>query len=631
MKKLILLLSVLGIFSCQRNVRLEQALKLAGNNRLELEKVLVYYQDSGLKYEAACFLIENMPGYYTLVGNELDSMKSYLKTSNEQGIVDARVKTKCEQFDKRRLKKIFDVKTITSEFLINNIERAFRVWKTRPWNKNLSFDNFCEMILPYRIGDEPLEEWWVAYEDRYGDIMDRYTGDDVIEAANLFCDTLQKDGFRPCRHYSTPHLGALYQLENRVGRCVDECDLIVYLMRTMGIPITLHRYYYSSETRTGHVWPVIRDTTGRYVPYHFLQGHSVRDSVYTDRRRIGKIFQELWERNDIDEKVDGSVPPFFKQSYIKDVSYMYFKDTLEIEMKESYGENVYLGVFGAKEWKGIDRAVVKNGKLYFYNVESEMVYVLLTYEKGKYIELDFPFYYDGERIYPYVPNINQQVSAVLHRKNLLPYWFSEYKQHVKGGRFEMANDSLFSNATLLHLIEEAPMIDYNMIAMGCDMEARYVRYVAPEGQKAELSEFKMFWKEEMIEPYSVYGSIPRDKNMTIQWVNDCDPLTYYVSKDMGAYIVLDFGKRIKFDNLLYITRTDDNYIRIGDFYELFYHAGNLGWVSLGVKQARKPELYYDNVPQNALLYFHNITRGREEQVFHLEDGKQVFVTKMDVE
>ena len=119
--------------------------------------------------------------------------------------------------------------------------------------------------------------------------------------------------------------------------------------------------------------------------------------------------------------------------------------------------------------------------------------------------------------------------------------------------------------------------------------------------------------------------------MTIQWVNDCDPLTYYVSKDMGAYIVLDFGKRIKFDNLLYITRTDDNYIRIGDFYELFYHAGNLGWVSLGVKQARKPELYYDNVPQNALLYLHNITRGREEQVFHLEDGKQVFVTKMDVE
>ena len=195
----------------------------------------------------------------------------------------------------------------------------------------------------------------------------------------------------------------------------------------------------------------------------------------------------------------------------------------------------------------------------------------------------------------------------------------------------MANDSLFSNATLLHLIEEAPMIDYNIIAMGCDMEAQYVRYVAPEGQKAELSELKMFWKEEMIEPYSVYGSIPRDKNMTIQWVNDCDSLTYYVSKDMGAYIVLDFGKRVKFDNLLYITRTDDNYIRIGDFYELFYHAGNLGWVSLGVKQARKPALHYDNVPQNALLYLHNITRGREDQVFHLEDGKQVFVTKMDVE
>lgn len=630
MKKLILFICMLGMISCQRNVRLELALKLAGDNRTELEKVLVHYQDSGLKYEAACFLIENMPGYYTLVGDELDSMKLYMQTSNEQGIVDARVKRKCEQFDKKRLKKIFDVETITSEYLINNIERAFRVWRTRPWNKNLSFGDFCELLLPYRIGDEPLEEWWIAYGKRYERILDGYTGDDVIEAANLFCDTLKKEGFRPCRHYSTPHLGAFYQLENRVGRCVDECDFTVYLMRSMGIPITLHRYYYSSETRTGHVWPVIRDTTGMYVPYQFMQGYSKRNHIYTDNRRIGKIYQELWERPVMDKKNNG-IPPFFRYPHIKDVSSMYFKDTLTLDVSDHYEGNVYLGVFGAKEWQGIDKAVVKDNKVRFCNVEREMIYVLLDYVNGKYVEIDYPFYYDGENIYPYIPQTDNCVSATLYRKNLLPHWFLGYRKHMCSGRFEIADNPTFKDKSLLHLIGEVPKIDYNVILMKCEQEARYIRFVASKKQKVELSEFQVFYGDNRLEPDSIFGGEVRDKGMRIEWMNDNNPLTYYVSKDRGEQVVLDFGRRTKFDRLVYITRTDDNYIRIGDFYELFYHGGASGWISLGMKQADKAELYYDNIPCNALLYLHNLTRGREEQVFHLENGEQIFITKIDVE
>ena len=52
-----------------------------------------------------------------------------------------------------------DVKFITSEYLINNIELAFKVWMEQPWGKNISFDVFCEEILPYRVGKEPLENW----------------------------------------------------------------------------------------------------------------------------------------------------------------------------------------------------------------------------------------------------------------------------------------------------------------------------------------------------------------------------------------------------------------------------------------------------------------------------------------
>lgn len=52
---------------------------------------------------------------------------------------------------------------MTADYLINNIDHAFKVWKHRPWNKTLGFDDFCELILPYRIGNEPLSDWRPVY------------------------------------------------------------------------------------------------------------------------------------------------------------------------------------------------------------------------------------------------------------------------------------------------------------------------------------------------------------------------------------------------------------------------------------------------------------------------------------
>lgn len=50
---------------------MEYALEFAGENRGELEKVLEHYNDSGLKQDAARFLIENMPRYFSYEGWQL--------------------------------------------------------------------------------------------------------------------------------------------------------------------------------------------------------------------------------------------------------------------------------------------------------------------------------------------------------------------------------------------------------------------------------------------------------------------------------------------------------------------------------------------------------------------------------
>lgn len=68
------------VFREESMTSLEAILQVAKDNRMELEKVLYRYQKDptdSLKYEAACFLIENMLFYTYSVGEQLDNYKSY--------------------------------------------------------------------------------------------------------------------------------------------------------------------------------------------------------------------------------------------------------------------------------------------------------------------------------------------------------------------------------------------------------------------------------------------------------------------------------------------------------------------------------------------------------------------------
>ena len=61
MKRLLVIFTSIAIVGCSYYpVTVTQALKFAGDNKLELENVLEYYKDDPVKYKAAVFLIENM-------------------------------------------------------------------------------------------------------------------------------------------------------------------------------------------------------------------------------------------------------------------------------------------------------------------------------------------------------------------------------------------------------------------------------------------------------------------------------------------------------------------------------------------------------------------------------------------
>ena len=116
-------------------------------------------------------------------------------------------------------------------------------------------------MLPYRIGDEPLEEWRELYEKKYGYLLDSiYKGSDVVEAANLVSKHLQEPVFIYCEDFELPHIGPRYLFSHRYGSCVDAADIVTYAFRAVGIPCME-----DTDARGGHVWNVVREIGRAHV------------------------------------------------------------------------------------------------------------------------------------------------------------------------------------------------------------------------------------------------------------------------------------------------------------------------------------------------------------------------------
>ncbi|MCL2329299.1 MAG: hypothetical protein FWC39_12410, partial [Bacteroidetes bacterium] len=91
-----------------------------------------------------------------------------------------------------------------------------------------------------------------------------------------------------------------------------------------------------------------------------------------------------------------------------------------------------------------------------------------------------------------------------------------------------------------------------------------------------------------------------------------------------GWVGLDFGKPVNIANFRFLPRNDDNFIKEGEEYELFYW-DNYQWNSLGRQTGTsKQYLEYTNAPSNALFWLRNLTKGREERIFTYENGVQIW-------
>lgn len=603
---------------------LAYALKQARKNRAELEKVLRHYQTEPQKRKAAKFLIRNLPYYFSYEGWQLDTIKQIIADKIVTKEVSPENQRRWGGFSLTSLSRKPDVQTVTADYLIQNIDFAFEVWEKRPWSRHYTFDDFCEYILPYRIGYEPLESWRKTYYDRYGFLLDSvYTGSDVVEACNQVTRQLSKEGFydNEKSELPFPNLGASFFLNNRVGTCKESCDFTLYVMRALGIPVATDQLYYLPGLRSIHYWNVVKDTTGQVVPFWFAEDDVRRGN--DDKRKKRKVYRRCFAvQPELIPGVstDEAVVPTFKNRFLRDETEAYFgANRIVVRLKQPSPQQwVYLAGFAPVGWFPVTLAPA-NDPIVFRNVEPNLIYQLLVATPNGWQPLETPFYFDGKSIRHFRADTTRQVRACLTRKCALSTRVLKHLHHIVGGRFEASDTPGFERAERLYEVTSCPYKMYNTVGLDTHKSYRYVRYTAASDHTAELAELQ-FNVDSLFRPGisyvpSHYDSLAFvDLHRSFALVHDEDPLSYIESLATGASVAFDFGRPVPLHNLMYIPRNDDNFIRIGDTYELVYQNDRGEWVSLGRQTAAKDTLYYD-VPPGALLWLKNHTRGEAEEVF----------------
>ncbi|MEL7587118.1 MAG: discoidin domain-containing protein [Prolixibacteraceae bacterium] len=631
------------------------ALDLAEENRPELEKVLAHYSTSpadSLKYQAACFLIENMPFYGFYEGELLDNYlplygELALTGKDPQAVLDSFTQ-RYGRFSTHLVERKRDIKEIKASFLMDHIEWAFKVWEEQPWGKNVSFADFCECILPYRIEDEQPTLWRQKLYEKYNCLLNSYRdlpeAADPLFAARVVLDSLSKGD----KHFTTilpglPHIGPDLCEQWRTGSCRELTDLTVYVLRALGIPCGIDFMPVHARGNAGHFWTFILDMHGETYTSDYLDASIGILRSEDNRHFTSKVYRRMFGRNKELEKqllalsASASFPPFFSYPRIADATSLYTGNNpiraVSIPDSAWYDENtklpiVYLCVSQRQGWVPVAWARYRKGQTRFENVKSDIIFRIAGW-KNEQLEFQtgaLKMTGANGKIQLLEPREQQDTVCLLSKFEI--YDTEGFTRLMVNGVFEVSNDRSFIYPDTLAVIEEAPVRLQNTVFVNPQKRYRYIRYKGPENSHCDVAEILFF--ENKNDTNACAGTVigtpnddPAGSRNEYTKAFDGDPYTSFHYKNASdGWVGLDFGRPVSISKIIYTPRNRDNFIRKGDEYELYYL--DKKWVSLGVKVAATDSLVYGNAPSGSLLYLQNHTRGHDERIFTYENGKQVW-------
>ncbi|MBB5438182.1 hypothetical protein HDC92_001857 [Pedobacter sp. AK017] len=651
-KKITLLFFSLLLLGCYRSPEsVTKIISLAADNGKYLTEVIEHERLYGdkKKLKAANFLISNMIDKYSIEGNEIDNyngifnvFRDYLQQKKFIYKKSPVIQAKWDSIVNihgyptiDEMEMIEDYKKIKSKFLIDNIDSAFVNYNSK-WGKHLSFDQFCEYLLPYRNYTEKLESWRGVLFNTYSSLFDSVKEKDIYHVVESVNTALEKIMDTNHTLWEYPYdISTTNMLLARRGSCKQIVAHTSLLFRAHGIPVGIDYTPLWGDRPNGHFWNTVVLENGKNFPFEAatIPFGGIDNFPY----RLSKVFRRTFaiQKNEMPENKN-EVPEDLLDNRRIDVTSSYVKSyNIEIPLIKNLRtikcKSAIICTYSKTSWKAQDWGKIKNGKAYFKDIGPNILYLAMFYFNGEYIPASNPFILTKKGELNFItPNKKKLTNEVLTRKN--PSWPVNIKNMSMsiGAKFEGANKADFSDAEMLDSIKDMPD-KYVEVKLNGTKKFKYVRMIGPQNKNAVIAEIEFYTKSltgKMLKIPATkiigYPEVTKDAATPYQNAFDNDPNTYFMGgKKSFGWAGLEFQKPIALSKIRYSPRSDTNFILIGDTYNLMIWSNN-SWVSLGKKVAVDQFLNYNNIPANSLFLLRNLSRGKEERPFTLENGKQIW-------
>lgn len=643
---------ILLLEACKSNDgKIGDVLKQSGDNRTELEAVIRHYSNNkndSLKLKAVNFLITNMPNHYSYRDEKLDQFNKIFDLISRREAVtpflgnyvfpetdrmwDSITKT-AGPLDIYSLSVISDCEIVSSKFLIENIDYAFMAWEL-PWARHLTFDEFCEYILPYRFQDEALESWRPTFWGKYSWLKDSMQGStDPVKACGLINNDIKRwFRFNGLFNAYPSAISPNNLLKCRMGKCLDQAGIATFAMRAMGVPV-VHEYVPQWADRSmGHDFSAVMTKDRKFIDF---LGGELAPGKNEIRNKAPKIYRSTFSKrqNNFLSASNNfqNVPNVLASWHLEDVTKMYVS-TVNIEVPISNQssdseEFLYLSVFNDRIWIPVAGSKISQKMAGFKDIGKEIVYLPSYFERGEVVAAGDPVLVrkDGALL-ALKANQRKKVSMRLNRKYPLMGYKFNWLLWMGKGTFQGANRPDFSDAVTLFVVPDTIQMIMHRSDVVHPGSYRYVRYLFPDNSSGSLSEISFY--SDASDDFPLNGrriKSPSVDSLDLEHAFDGKFETYIDrtpnNEYNGLWIGLDLGSRQRISSVGYSPRNDRNNVVKGMKYELFYW--DRGWKSLGVKVAKvENELIYDNVPSGALYLLKNHTEGKEERIFTYSNGQQ---------
>lgn len=638
--KILFLLLTATVCSCGKESTITIALEDAGDNRLEILKVINHYQNidnqDSLKLKAALFLIGNMPEHGSIWSEAIDTFRQKVYFSDSLLLMEPMNEWWRKLKTNHKPEFHPDLKYLKANFLIQNIDGAFKVWQEAPWKNEVSFDIFCRHVLPYRFETELLVDGWrdSLYNEYHPLVKEVKT---VKEAYEIIHDTVWKRLLSSSSKF--PHtLDVVAMMHQRKAACIQRCIMLGSVMRALGIPAAIdHISRWANYSNNSHAWASLVTDQGTYSIYEDEWEAKINNRIDATifevdyliakdyplatqfKKKYAKIGRSTFEHQVCPDDLSQEWQPVQQlvSPFTIDASAEYgLNGEVTIQTDKEELQYAYLCTFATgQDWMPVCYNKVTDKKCTFSALGDSVIYTVMGYSDGRLLTLENPFLLANHQKYPLTPDKSRLRRVELTRKYpLTGKWMNKWAP-MTGGRFEGSNDPDFGQAELLYSIDSMPVF-HNTATLKNPKAFRYVRYVSPANCEAVLAEI-MFMGEN-----GELKAIPG--NSTVRKVELSLDRNMFTRPDYkkGFTIGYDLGNPQKLTSIVYFPWNDDNFVVPGHEYELFYY--DKGWISLGKQKPDAFSLIYKNVPDNALLYLKDYTRGNEERPFTYINGKQIW-------